>query len=233
MALTANLTRSAITLAESVWTDETVYGSGNPARNEVALWLTAYKVDKDLVESVLEVTVFDPETVTEFTTENGIDGYHKYYFIIIDKWLIGTTYNQYDLVWSTAQQKFYEYNNATPSTGNAVTDVNYFTEVTDPSAKLLNIGTDSEPGNIVYQIIEKVVSFATSICYIKAASKHAKENCSADDCGCNTRLGKLFHKIRDLFNNMTLNESTGQYIEGERNARLAEKWCDDCGCLTR
>lgn len=233
MALTANFTRSAISSGSSTFIDETVYGGANPDRNEVAIWFTAYKVDEYLVETPLIVTSFDPELATEFTTTNGVDGYHKYNFVIVDNWLIGTTYNQYDLVWSTVENKFYEYINATPSAGNAVTNATYFAEVADPCAKITNVGTALESGNLVYQVIGKVVSYQTSICYIKAASKHAKENCKGAECGCDTRLGRLFHKIRDLFNNMTLNESTGQFIDGERNARMAEKWCDDCGCLTR
>lgn len=233
MALTANLTRSAVTLTQSTWLDETVYGGANPDRNEVALYLTAYKVDKDLVETVLTISSFDPEIVTTFTTTNGIDGYHKYYFVIVDNWLVGTEYSRYDLVWSPTENKFYEYINATPSTGNLVTNATYFSEVTDPTTKIANVGTALESGNLIYQVIEKVVSFATSICYTKAASKHAKEECSGGNCSCDSRLGRLYHRIRDLFALLALNEATGQFVEGEKNARLAEKYCDDCGCLTR
>jgi len=233
MALTANFTRSAIAEETSTFIDETVYGGANIDRIEVSIWFTGYKVDEDLVETALEVTTFDPEAATEFTITNGIDGYHKYNFVIIEHWLVGTTYNQYDLVWSVDEQAFYEYINATPSAGNLVTNPTYFAVVADPCTKIANVGTASESGNLIYQVIGKIVSYQTSICYIKAASKHAKENCKGADCGCDTRLGKLFHKIRDLFNNMTINESTGQFIDGERNARMAEKWCDDCGCLTR
>lgn len=235
MALTANLVRAAVTApgTTSTWTDETVYGGANPDRNEVALYLTAYKVDEDLVETALTVTTFDPEVVTEFTTTNGIDGWHKYYFVIVDNWLVGTEYEKYDLVWSTTENAFYEYINDTPSTGNLVTNATYFTVVTDPTTKIANVGTDEESGNLIYQVINKVLSYQTSICYIKAASKHAKENCSSGDCNCDSRLSRAFHNIRDLFNNLPLNESTGLYIQGEKNARLADKYCDDCGCLTR
>lgn len=233
MPLIANLTRTAVTSSTSTWTDNTIYGGANPNRNGVAVYLTAYKVDENLVETPLIVSNFDPELATTFTTTNGIDGYHKYNFVIIDNWLVGTTYNRYDLVWSTTENKFYEYTNATPSAGNLVTNLLFFTEVPDPTIKIANVGTATESGNLVYQVVSKVVSFATSICYIKAASKHAKESCSGSDCGCDSKLGKAYHKIRDLFANMAINESTGQYIDGEKNARLAEKYCDDCGCLTR
>lgn len=234
MALTADLVRQSIVSpgTSTNWDDDTVYGGANPDRNEVALYLTAYKVDEDLVESALEVDIFDPKTVTEFTVESTVDGWYKYYFIIIDDWLVGTSYNQYDVVWSPTEEAFYQYINATPSAGNVVTNLTYFEIVADPSALLQDIGTTEEPQNIVYQVINKVVSFATSICYAKAAAKHAKEACTGSSCGCDSKIGRLFHKIRDLFASLPLNEGQGLYIQGEKNARLAEKWCDDCGCLT-
>lgn len=236
MALTADLVRLTVTQdgSTSTWEDQTVYGSANPDRNEVAVYLTAYKVDVNQVGTALTVTTFDPEVATTFTTDNGsLDGWVKYNYVIIDNWLIGTQYEQYDLVWSTTENKFYEYTNSTPSTGNLVTNTVYFTEVLDPTTKIANVGTSSESGNLVYQVLNYVLTYQTSICYIKAASKHCKESCGNGDCGCDSRLGRAYHKIRDLFANMAINESTGQYLEGEKNAVLAAKYCDDCGCLQR
>lgn len=239
MALTANLVRASVTQdgTQSTWTDSTVYGTPELNRNQVAVFLSAYKVDEDQVETPLTVSTDQagaaPKTNSSFTTTNGVDGWHKYYFVIIADWLISTTYNQYDLVWSPSQNLFYEYIYPTPTSGNDVINTTYFLPVADPTTKILNVGTDLESGNLIYQVVEKVLSYQTSICYLKAAAKHAKETCGSDDCGCDSRLGKLYHKIRDLFNNLAINESTGLYLDGEKNARLAEKWCDDCGCLTR
>lgn len=235
MALEANLVRSEITGdgATSTWTDETVYGGSEADRNEVALFLTAYKTDSNQIETAITVESFNPEIVEEFITPNTIDGWYAYYFVIIANWNVAVEYEQYDLVWDTDEEQFYEYINATPSTGTVVTDTDYWEVVTDPTDKIANVGTSSESGNLVYQVINKVVSFQTSICYIKAAAQFAKESCDGDDCGCETRLGKLFIKIRNLFANMGLNESQGLYQDGEKNARMAEKYCDDCGCLTR
>jgi len=235
MALTPNLVRASIVSpgTESNWTDSTVYGGANPLRNTVAVYLTAFKVDENQVETPLAVTVFDPEVATTFTTTNGVDGWHKYKFVIINNWLVGTTYNKYDLVWDTTLNAFYEYINDTPSAGNAVTNLIYFSPVPDPTIKIANVGTSSASGNLTYQVIDKIVSFQSSICYLKAASKHAIETCSGNDCGCDTRMGRFYHWIRDLFALLAINETTGQFIEGEKNARLLEKYCDDCGCITR
>lgn len=234
MALTANFVRSSISAdgLTSNWTDSTVYGGANPNRVQVAIWLTAYKVDVNQVETGLTVTVFDPELATSFVTTNGIDGWTRYYFIIINNWLVGTTYNRYDLVWDATGNKFYQYINVTSTAGNAVSNATYWAVVADPTIYLKQIGTSTAVNNIAaYQIINKVLDYQTSICYIKAASKHAEECCGNDDCGCDSRLGKLYHKIRDIFSNLTLNESTGQFLSGEKNARLVEKYCSDCGCL--
>lgn len=232
MIITPNLVRSTITSpgTSSTWTDSTVYGGSGPARNTVGLFLTAYKMDKLQVATSLSVTSFNPETATTLTTTNTIDGWYRYFFIICPYWLIGTTYNQYDIVWDHATLAFYRYINISPSAGNAVSNTTYFSPIPDPTSA---IRSGLITTNVAYQVIDKVVDFQTSICYLKAASNHAKHTCSSDDCGCDSRTGKYLHKIRDLFAILSINETTGQFIEGERNARLVEKYCNDCGCITR
>ena len=229
MALTPNLNRTAISELNSVFTDQTVYGGAEPLRSAVALFLTAFKVDENQIETPLTVNSFDPELVTQFTVSNGVDGYHIYYFIIVNNYSALVQYEQYDLVWDTTSNKFYEYINTTPSTGSAVTDPLYFTEVLDPTVKLKS---QNIPGNVVYQIVRKIVTYQTSICNLKAGIQLAKEGCN-DGCGCGSKTGKYAMKIRNYYSVLLLNEATGQFIEGEKNARLAEKYCVDCGCLTR
>jgi hypothetical protein len=233
--MTANLVREDITApgTTSIWDDQSTYTS--PARNQVALDLTAFKVDENQVESALSVVTFNPKTVAQFTTTNTFDGWYKYYFIILDDWLVGTTYNTHDLVWSAAQTQFYEYIYPSPTAGNAVTNPTYWAVVTSPSLKLRNLGTATAPTNIRgYQIINKVVSFLTSICFSKAVAINSKEDCGCDgDCGCGGKAGKLAGRIEDLLTTIEFDEVRGLYIEGERDARLAEKYCDDCGCKER
>lgn len=232
--LTPDLERTLISEdgTESTFSDSTTYGAGgDPARNAVAIYLTAYKVDEDQEETALTVTTFDPELATTFTVENGDDGWHKYYFIIADNWSVATEYSRYQVVWSTTENKFYQYTNATPSTGNAVTNSIYFTHLPDPTVVIEDIGTDEEPDNIAYQVVDKILREQTSICYLKSQALKAKESCGCDDCGCDSKLTRYATRIRDLFAVLAINESTGQYIEGEKNARLAEKYCDECGCL--
>lgn len=235
MILTPNLVRQAIISpgTQSIWNDSTVYGGSGPLRTALALYLTAYKMDENQVATTLAVTSFNPETVTSFTTVNTIDGWYKYPFVIVPYWNVGVQNIQYDLVWDHGTLGFYKYINASPSTGNPVTNPTYFSAITDPTTVITNVGTSQESTNIIYQVINKVVDFQTSVCYLKAASKHAKHTCDSDSCGCDSRTGKYLHKIRDLFAVLAVNESTGQFIEGEKNARLVEKYCSDCGCISR
>lgn len=230
MALIPNLTFTSVSAdgTQSILTDSTIYGGSNPNRNQVAVYVYPVKVDEEQVETPLTIASFDPETATTFTVTNTVDGWYQYYFLIVNNWLIGTTYNQYDLVWDTTQNQFYQYINVTPSAGNVVTNLTYWMAVTNPA---LLIDTDSEPTNIVFQELGKIITYQTSICFIKAAAKHAKETCNTDSCGCDSRIGKLFHKIEDLFTNMEINSTTELFLEGELNAREVERYCDDCGCL--
>lgn len=235
MALTANLVRVAVTDdgSETTWEDQTVYGAPNPNRNEVAVYLTAYKVDKDSVKSPIQVDTINPATDDEFVTQNDVDGWYQYRFIIVNNWLIGTVYNRYDVVWSTAESKFYQYINVTSTSGNAVTNPAYFIELPDPTVVIDDLGTEEEPGNIVYQVINKILSYYTSVCYLKLSSQYAKDHCISGDCGCDNQAYKSLIKIRVLFYNLAFDEVQGKYVQGEKNARLAEKYCSDCGCITR
>lgn len=244
LALTA-VSQDGVT---STLTDGTIYGAPtNPfqERTDVAVSLTAFKVDEDLVETTVPVTTFNPETATSFTITNDIDGRYKFYYIIVDRWLVGTNYNRYDLVWDEGQGAFYQYINASPSAGHPVTDLAYFLVITEPTTTLLEIGDPTEPGNITYQIYEYIIDYQTAKCYGTAAMADAKENCGysgsssingstkSSNCTCGSKSGKAVSRLRTLLAVMRIANTRGQYLEGERFARIAEKYCDDCGCLNR
>lgn len=231
--MTLSLTRTAYAedLSTSSWEDTSEYGGLNPDREDGAVYLTAYKVDEDLVETAVTVTAFDPATATTFTTANDIDGHYKYYFIFAIEWNGISTWEQYDVVWSADEEAFYEYINETPSAGNAVTDVNYWAVLEDPTTKIADVGTDEESGNLSYLVVQKVLDIYGSVCRLKSGIQFAKQKCENDDCGCDTRLGKYYTKIRNLFTSLAMYETTGRYTDGEKAARLLEKYCDDCGCL--
>lgn len=213
--------------------DHTVYGTPNDDRNEVAVFLTAYKIDVSLEETALIVEAFDPETATEFRVTNTVDGRYRYYFIIAPLYNIAIEYKKYDVVYSTVEETFYEYVNDTPSTGSSVTDLSYFKEVTDPTVKIRDVGTEAESDNIVYQVYELINGYNTAKCYALAVIEAAKDCSCNSDCGCDSKCNKALKKIRTLRAVMTVANARQMYMEGEKAARQAEKYCNDCGCLTR
>ena len=235
MALVPLLTLSTSTDGLQTYiTDSTVYGGANPARNTYGVYLSAYKVDSGLIETALTTTAFIPTTASIFYTTNTVDGRYKFYYVIVPNWLIGTTYSKYNLVWDAITNSFYEYNNATPSAGNAVTDINYWTVVLNPTTKIQNVGTALDPLNISYIVKENIADYLAAKCYATAATLTAKEDCGeAGDCGCSSKLGKSTARIRVLLTVMQISNIRQQYSEGEKAARLAETYCSDCGCLER
>lgn len=234
MALTVYPTFTSVSSdgTTSVITDSTTYGSPNQDRADVAVYLKAYKVSELLVETALTVATFDPETVTSFTVTNGADGRHKFYFVIIDNYAGGTTYTKYDLVWDTTQNAFYEYINASDTSGNAVTDTAYWSVVADPTTKIANVGTALESGNLNYAVIEKIIDYQTAKCWGNAAILVAKSCCDCqDDCQCDARLKKSESKIHSLLTAMRICDTRLQYLQGERFALQAIHYCGECGCL--
>ena len=108
MALTAALTFTSVSAdgVTSILTDSTVYGGANPLRTAVAVYLKAYKVDESLIETAQVLASFDPELATTFTMTNGTDGRYRFKFVIVPNWLVGTTFNRYDLAWDTTGNAF-------------------------------------------------------------------------------------------------------------------------------
>lgn len=213
--------------------DEYAYGSGgNPARAGVGVHLAAYKVDEDLVETALTVTAFDPNDVDTFTVTYDSDGRNKFVLVFAPDWSIGTTYDQYDVVWSTAEEAFYQYINDASTAGNAVTDTDYWEAVDNPASLVENVGETEEPGLLYYQVYEAILDFNTAKCYADVVILACKEGCT-DDCDCKSKIGRAKSKIRTLLSVMRVSHVRGRYIAGEKAAREAERYCDDCGCLDR
>lgn len=206
------------------------YGAPNPDRADLAVYLTAYKVDTDLEETAVVIEAFDTLTVDEFLMTNGVDGRYKFKYVQIELWDVATEYEEFDLVYDEGEEAFYEYINATPSTGNVVTNATYWTEVTDPTSKIDNVGEAEESGNLRYQVLEFILDYATAKCYGNVSVIVAKELCEAE-CNCSSKLCRSRNRLRTLLSVMRLSNTRQQYLQGERAAREAEKYCDECDCL--
>jgi hypothetical protein len=234
MALIPQLYHSATSVdgSTSTITDTTVYGAPELERNEVAVWLSAAKVDESNLDTPLEVTTFDPETATEFIVTNTVDGRYRYYFVIAPNWSNVTTYELGDLVWSTTENAFYQYINSTPAAGNPVTGT-YFEIVADPSVLYIE-DEETEPTNAYFLTYEWIVDYLTAKCYGTAQLKAAEEDCGGDcGCGCGGKTGKYASKLYVLLSVMRIANVRQRYNLGERYARTAEKYCDECGCLNQ
>ncbi len=231
MALTADLTKTGVSVdgTTTTWTDETVYGGANPDRNEVAVFITAYKVNEALEETALTVASFDPESATSFTITNTSDGWQKTYFVIADTWLVGTTYNRDDVVWSASLNQFYEYINATPSAGNIVTNTTYWAVLADPTTKIADVGTAEESGNLIYQVVSTILDYQVAKCYGNVMVRYAIEICG-EYFGCDSELEKTKKRLHTLLTVMRLDNTRQLYLEGERATVLATTYCEDCGC---
>jgi hypothetical protein len=233
MALVPIISVTAVSAdgSQSTVTDSTTYGAPNQLRTAVAVYATAYKVDEDLVETAVEMVTFDPEVASTFTFTNGVDGWYKIYFIIVDDYSGAVEYSENDVVYYDTNNTFYQYTFATPTTGTVPTTATHWAVLSDPTSVLQDIGTEDEPENISYDVLEYVLDFATAKCYATAVSNLAADGCENDDCGCGSKLGKIVAKLRVLLAAMRVANVREQPLKGEKYARLAEKYCMDCGCL--
>lgn len=231
MALTPDFRISAVAADGSyvVLTDYTIYGSPNQVRNTVAVSMTAYKLSEQQVETTQVVATYNPETITNFQITNTIDGWVRYYCIIVDNFNIATVYNQYDLVWDATGNAYYQYIFATPSSGHTVSNTTYFSPVSDPTQYIRYVGLSNQVNNISYQVVNVVQRYQAYACYALIATKVAKDAC-LDDCSPKNVLLNTFTRLDALLNAAVIDEIEQLYVAGERAMRLAERYCDDCDC---
>lgn len=229
MALTLALEKTSISITDEITytnlTDSTSdYGlAGNAARNTLAVFLTAYKVDIDLVETALTVATYDPETATTFTITNSIDGHQRFKFCVIPRYSASTTYLQYDVVWNGTDETWYR---AKLNSFSAIAPPNttYWEVVSDPSTLIDNDGTSSESQNLQYQILETVLDIAARQCLGGKAIDESKDACMKD-CVQTKQLSKDVDAIRSLVYWMQVADSRQLYTKGEKFARLADSYC--------
>lgn len=230
MALTANPTIGTIVRTDegsnTPIIDSTTYGGVNDDRNEVSVHLLAYKVDEDLEETALTVEEFDPTDVEEFTVQNSEDGHQKFIMFIIPLYAGLTSYPMYSVVYHTATERIY-YNNS-GSTISGITpgaDSSWTALDLDEVYELLD--TNGEPENLVYTILQTVLTFEAQACLGLKASSHAKANCSG--CSEDPKAKDEFDELWLLVYMASVAATRQKYTEGERFMRAAEKYCD-CNC---
>lgn len=234
MALTPDFRKDTVVAPGTYFylTDHTVYGtSGNPARNTLAVAMTAYKVAESLVETPMVVATYNPLTVTQFQVTATVDGWVKFYVAIIPIYTttVTVTSNKYDVVYDITTAKYYTYINSTPAINTVVTNATYWSIIADPTSVLQNIGTASVTNNISYQIVQSINTYLTEKCYNTVAKQNAKELC---DCGCEgtdtSKTSRLFTQLDGLLIAAKIDDVQQLYLAGERAMRTAQTYCDQC-----
>lgn len=231
MALTPAFGISSVvktaTGSDTIITDSTTYGGANPARSVVAVAIKAVKIDKDQVETPLTVASYDDETATTFTVTNTYDGWQRFYCSIIDDYDGGTTYNQYDVVHYPSTGLYYRSTSSTPFSGVLPTVTANWSVVTHDQI-VAAIGTATESENVLTQIVQTDLSFATTQCLDDIVIALAMENC-CDGCS-NPQLETKKRKLELLAYAINVASSREMYLQGEKFAREAENYCDNCSC---
>lgn len=146
--------RSTVTL-----TDETTYGGSNPARADLRVFVSLYKVDVENESTEITVTGNDedPQTDSSWLGDYGVDGHYKWLYVAIPQYAGGTTYAQYDAVFDSSTDTVYRSLQAS-NTGNSLSDTAWWEEITDPSSLAENEGESNESANITSFIYRRVLS---------------------------------------------------------------------------
>lgn len=230
MALTPafSITSTSITDdgSETNLQDDTVYGGSEFARAAVAIALRAVKVDEDLSETTLTITDYDVETDADFVVTNTTDGWQKYYFSIIPEYNSGTTYQDNYVVYYASTERYYRARaSAAPFSAVVPTNTTNWLVVTHQDI-IDAIDTSTEADNVVTQVVQTVLTFATRQCLDDVVIDVASGGC-CDDCD-ETKLRIKRDKLFDLVYGMQVASSRQLYLKGEIFAREAENYCDNC-----
>lgn len=165
--------RTTITL-----TDDTVYGGSNPARNALAVYLNAYKMNYDNEATTLTVTSDDSSPLTDsewsYSYDNG-DGWYKHYYVAIPFYNSGTSYSQYDAVYSSGVVYRSLVNS---NVGNSVSNTNYWEVISDPASLANNKDQSNESQNINSLVYQRVFTSNSQYAY----GNLIREQCACTDC---------------------------------------------------
>lgn len=213
MSLTISLSLAiASTRTTATITDATVYGEdSNPARSAVACYLTAYKVDKDNNETALTVSSddSDPQTDSVWTITLGVDGHHKFPFIIVPDYDAGETYEQYDAVYDSGTDAVYR-SLVGSNTGQSVSDTAYWEEISDPSSLANNKDTDEESGNVTSLVYLRVPSPNSQYEFANRLSSQSPHQEGEDESHLRDYL--IFSKMLD---EVAVADSRSEVLDGE------------------
>lgn len=200
--------------------DDTVYGGANPARSAVVTYTKFYKLDRLGNATELTVASYDPETATEYTYTLPQDGWVQQWFVIIQDYAGGTTYNRYDVVYNDSDNKVYRSVSVAPFSGQAPPNLTYWEEITDPVALIENDGEANESANLIWTIFDFIATPNTRI-YAGDAVDAASSDCCSDCERSEKVLDYEFFYVQ--LDGMVGAGQRSRFAAGEKMARKAQE----------
>jgi hypothetical protein len=223
MALTVDLSVASEVVNGDAFTitldDDTVYGGANPARVDVAVFISGEKIKQDGTADY-DVTIdyagsTDETDATSFTFDIEDDGRYKIKYAIIPDYDNADAYVAYDVVYSSG----IVYQAIQSTTGNAPPNATYWSIVSEPTALLDDVGTASESGNLAYQEFNQILYPFSKVAFGNAAEDAALECCS--DCERGEDV-KLYELLGVYIDGMSICNQREKWQKGERIARASQ-----------
>lgn len=225
MALTIELELAiANTRTSATLTDSTTYGTGgNPARADVAVYVSAYKVATTGVGTALTVVGDDADPVTDSSwtiTLSDQDGWNKVYFAIIPDFDNTDTYEIYDAVYSSGTVYRSLQNN---NTENDLGNTTWWEPITDPSALANNKDMVNESLNITSVVYQRVLSPNSQYTFANQLSAQ----CDCSDCESLESL-QNYIIFRMWLDEVAVCDSRSEVLKGELGCRRIQSKFIDC-----
>lgn len=200
------------------------YGSPNPARASMALFVYGYKYHKDVADTALAITNNTaPETAASWQVGMSLDGYHYIRIVGVNDWDAIVNYIVDQIVYY--QNKFYIATQASINL-DPVNNTSSWAEITDLTTDAVYTNTSV----YVFQL-DTVINSRGKKCLQTAVFKKAKE-----DCNCSgTAPGPVmqpYMKIYVHLNAANYNYLQEKYALADDELKYLSEYCAsiECGC---
>ncbi len=215
---------------ELTFIDETVYGGANPARNEVALLVIAYKKGlPDESDTRLTVTpdVTDPTASTTWYVTSTLDGWHSLPTYAVPVYNAATPYALNDCVFHNSA--YWQCLAATTGTEPG-TDPTFWSQLlTDDTNISGTMQALEAAGNVTYNYFNYIVTCRSEKCYSKLVVGAATNGCCE---GCTDAELKQTYERVDVLLNGTFSLCTQlRYAEAEEVVRNITHICEKSKCV--
>lgn len=200
-------------------TDSTVYGSPNPTRASVRVFMTANKMNytnEVAYPLVLTPNSTDPAVVTSWSWPyQSTDGWINFYFVIIQAvYNSGTSYAKYDAVYDGSNNVYRSL--VTGNIGHALNNTTYWEIIASPSTLAANKGEANESLNIVSILYQRVLTYFSQKEYGSFVSIASEQCCG--DCE-NAEANETYDLLSLLVNGAIQADLRTQPVQGETIAR--------------